>query len=139
MNIEDTKIIRLKDLNKLRTAPNLNKNQAESIFLEVENIIYNADWLTIGIMAPSLEKAMHSLREFETIFRLEEMKSRTVPDSEGPIFLKANQKTNEINSRIEYGLGEGIIITCQNNDISIASETFGPFPLDFFNKNKTFK
>ena len=54
------------------------------------------------------------------------------PDKEGPVFLKANQRSAQIHIRIEHGLGEGILISCQNNDELICSKTFGPFPLDFF-------
>jgi len=34
--------------------------------------------------------------------------------------------------RSENGLGEGILITCQNDDGAKESNTFGPLPLDFF-------
>ena len=60
------------------------------------------------------------------------MKCITVPSSNGAIFLKANQKTGEIHARVEFGLGEGILITCQNDENSLTSKTVGPFPLDFF-------
>ena len=61
------------------------------------------------------------------------MKCITIPSSNGPVFLKANQKTGEIHARIEYGLGEGILISCHNDDNSLTAKTIGPFPLDFFN------
>ena len=60
------------------------------------------------------------------------MKCKSLPNSVGPIFLKANQRTGEIHARIEYGLGEGILITCHDNDNSFIARTYGPFPLDFF-------
>ena len=47
------------------------------------------------------------------------MKCITLPNSHGPIFLKANQKTGEIHARIEHGLGEGILISCHNDDNSL--------------------
>ena len=65
-------------------------------------------------------------------FEYNSMKCITLPSADGPIFLKANQKTGEIHARIENGLGEGILISCQNNDDSLATKTIGPFPLDFF-------
>ena len=48
------------------------------------------------------------------------------------IELKANQKTGNVFVRSENGLGEGILITCQYDENIEESNTFGPFPLDFF-------
>ena len=49
----------------------------------------------------------------------------------GSVFLKGNQKTGNVFVRSENGLGEGILITCQHDDVE-ESNTFGPLPLDFF-------
>ena len=130
--IEDCNIYKLEDLDKLRSAPKLKDEQSEALLSELKPIIYQADWLTIGIMSDSLKKAIDSIRIIEKKFNLNEMKCVTLPDSNGPVFLKANQKTGEIHARIEYGLGEGILISCHNDDISINTRTTGPFPLDFF-------
>ena len=131
--IEDYNIYKLEDLDKLRSAPKLKNEQSKALLSEVKPIIYKADWLTIGIMSDSLKKAIDSIRIIEKKFNFNEMRCVTLPDSNGPIFLKANQKTGEIHARIEYGLGEGILISCHNDDISINTRTIGPFPLDFFN------
>ena len=131
--IEDCNIYKLEDLDKLRSAPKLKDEQSEALLSELKPIIYQADWLTIGIMSDSLKKAIDSIRIIEKKFNLNEMKCVTLPDSNGPVFLKANQKTGEIHARIEYGLGEGILISCHNNDPSLIARTIGPFPLDFFN------
>ena len=133
MPIKDSSIYRLEDLDKLRSAPELNKEQSKKLFVEAKNIINNADWVTIGVLSPSLNKAISVIREIETKFKYKKMKCITLPTSNGPIFLKANQKTGEINARIEYGLGEGILISCHNYDNSLIARTIGPFPLDFFN------
>ena len=130
--IEDCNINKLEDLDKLRSAPKLKDEQSEALLSELKPIIYQADWLTIGIMSDSLNKAIDAIRIIEKKFNFHEMKCVTLPDSNGPIFLKANQKTGEIHARIEYGLGEGILISCHNDDISINTRTIGPFPLDFF-------
>ncbi len=130
--IEDCNIYKLEDLDKLRSAPKLKDEQSEALLSELKPIIYQADWLTIGIMSDSLNKAIDAIRIIEKKFNFNEMKCVTLPDSNGPIFLKANQKTGEIHARIEYGLGEGILISCHNDDISINTRTIGPFPLDFF-------
>ena len=132
MTIKDSDIFKLEDLDKLRSAPILNKKQSEILFKQVENIIYKADWVTIGIMSPTLKKAINAVREIEEKFKYNEMECMTLPNSNGPIFLKANQKTGEIHARIEHGLGEGILISCHNEDNSLTAKTIGPFPLDFF-------
>ena len=133
MAIKDSDIIKLEDLDKLRSAPELNKIQSEILLNEVKPIIYSADWLTIGVMSPSLKKGINAVRKIEKKFKYDEMKFITLPNSSGPIFLKANQRSGEIHARIEYGLGEGILISCHNHDNSIIAKTIGPFPLDFFN------
>ena len=123
---------KLEDLEKLRSAPKLNKKQSNILFNELKNIINQSDWITIGVMSPSLTIAIKAVRRIEKKFDYQEMKCITLPSSDGPVFLKANQKTGEIHARVEYGLGEGILISCQNNDTSLISKTVGPFPLNFF-------
>tara|TARA_Y100001968_G_scaffold142439_1_gene130154 strand:- start:397 stop:798 length:402 start_codon:yes stop_codon:yes gene_type:complete len=123
---------KLEDLNKLRSAPKLNKNQSKKLLNEVTCIIRKSDWITIGVMSPSLKKGINAVRKIEEKFEYNEMKFIDSNNLEGPIFLKANQKTGEIHARIEFGLGEGILITCQHYDNSLTSRTIGPFPLDFF-------
>ena len=130
---KDSHIYNLEDLDKLRSAPNLNEKQSESIFNQLKPIINKADWITIGVMSPSLKQGIDAIRRIEKMFKYNTMECITLPTSNGPIFLKANQKTGEIHARIEYGLGEGILISCHNNDSSIFARTIGPFPLDFFN------
>ena len=129
---KDSEIYNLEDLDKFRSAPKLNKKQSEVLLNQVKSTIYKADWLTIGIMSPSLEIGIKIIRRIEDRFECNKMKCVTLPSSEGPIFLKANQKTGEIHARIEFGLGEGILISCQHDDNSLTSKTIGPFPLDFF-------
>ena len=133
MSIKYTDITKLSDLDKLRSAPTLSKKQTETLNDQLKRIIYSADWLTIGVMSPSLKEAVNAVRMIEKKFKFNEMECISLPDSTGPIFLKANQKTGEIHARIEYGLGEGILISCHSFDNSINTRTIGPFPLDFFN------
>ena len=132
MALENSDRVKLADLDLLRSAPKLSLSQSELLFDEVKHVIYKADWLTIGVMSPSLIKGIDAVRKIEEKFKFKEMKCITMPDSTGPIFLKANQKTGEIHARIEYGLGEGILISCHNYDESLIARTIGPFPLDFF-------
>tara|TARA_B100001250_G_scaffold395191_1_gene399836 strand:+ start:6 stop:407 length:402 start_codon:yes stop_codon:yes gene_type:complete len=132
MSKENIDIYKLEDLDKYRSAPKLNKNQSKILLNELSRIIRQSDWITIGVMSPSLKKGINAIRRIEEKFEYKEMKCITLPSSDGPIFLKANQKTGEIHARIEFGLGEGILITCQNHDNSLISRTIGPFPLDFF-------
>ena len=121
------------DLNSLRTAPMLNELDSKIIRKELKIFMENSDWFTIGIMAPSYEKGLNVIRAMEEKFKWQRMKVATEILLEGPIFLKANQDSGEIHARIEYGLGEGIIISCQNKDPSVTANTLGPFPLNFFN------
>ena len=132
MSRKSIDICKLEDLDKLRSAPKLNEKQSKILFNELSQIIHKSDWITIGIMSPSLKKGINAIRRIEKTFEYNEMKCITLPNTEGPIFLKANQKTGEIHARIEFGLGEGILISCQNYNNSLTSKTIGPFPLDFF-------
>ena len=132
MSNKDIQIKKLEDLDKLRTAPKLNKKQSEELLSELRPILDKSDWITIGIMSPTLNKGITAIRSIEKKFEYNEMKCITLPDSDGPIFLKANQKTGEIHARIEFGLGEGILISCQNEDNSLICKTIGPLPLNFF-------
>ncbi len=132
MSNKDIQISKLEDLDKLRTAPKLNEKQSKILLDELRNMINKSDWVTIGIMSPTLGKGINAIRKIEEKFEYNEMKCITLPDKEGPIFLKANQKTGEMHARIEFGLGEGILISCQNHENSLNTKTIGPFPLDFF-------
>ena len=49
-----------------------------------------------------------------------------------PVFLKGNQRTGLFQLRAEAGLGVGLLITGQEAAEPIASETWGPLPLDLF-------
>ncbi len=122
----------LKDLEKLRTAPSLNSNEAEELFEELLTCMSQADWFTVGIMADSEKRAISVLRQVENRFTWSAMKLMSIPKGKGPVFLKANQKSDEVIIRIEYGLGEGVLISCQHDETEKTAETLGPFPLDFF-------
>lgn len=86
-------------------------------------------------MAPSSEVAIKVIREIESFFSWSKMNLATKPNDAGPVFLKANQNTGDIHIRIEHGLGEGILMSCQHLDEQKDADTFGPFPLDFFKEN----
>tara|TARA_Y100001968_G_C19448662_1_gene766985 strand:+ start:136 stop:525 length:390 start_codon:yes stop_codon:yes gene_type:complete len=124
-------MISLRDLNGLRSAPVLAPEQSKVLLDELLLNMDTADWFTIGVMAPSQSSAISAIKEIEKFFSWRAMNIRTRVESQGPVFLKANQKTGDIHIRIEYGLGEGFLLTCQNEDINKISNTFGPFPLDF--------
>tara|TARA_B100000579_G_scaffold398469_1_gene378751 strand:- start:109 stop:510 length:402 start_codon:yes stop_codon:yes gene_type:complete len=132
MSKENIEIYKLQDLDQLRTAPRLNKSQSKLLLNELRHIIHKSDWITIGVMSPSLKKGINAIRRIEEKFGYNSMKCVSLPSSDGPIFLKANQKTGEIHARIEFGLGEGILISCQNYNNTLSAKTIGPFPLDFF-------
>jgi len=125
-------INKLVDLNNLRTAPQLNKSQEKKLLKELEANIFNADWITIGIMAPSDNKAIEALQTISKKYSSIKFGNLGSLHADGGVFLKANQKTSNVFVRSENGLGEGILITCQYDEDAEESNTFGPLPLDFF-------
>ena len=125
-------INKLVDLNNFRTAPQLSNRQEKKLSKELEANIFNADWVTIGIMAPSDNKAIEALQSISIKYSSIKFEDLGSLHADGGVFLKANQKTCNVYVRSESGLGEGILITCQYNEETQESGTFGPFPLDFF-------
>ena len=61
-------INKLADLNNLRTAPLLGSSQEKKLLEELETNIFNADWITIGIMAPCDTKAIEALQSITKKF-----------------------------------------------------------------------
>ena len=120
------------DLNSLRSAPQLSKIQRKKLLNELELNIINADWITIGIMAPSDNKAIEALQSISKKYSSIKFRNIGSLHADGGVFLKANQKTGNVYVRSENGLGDGILITCQYDESTIESNTFGPLPLDFF-------
>ena len=125
-------INKLVDLNNLRTAPQLSNIQEKKLLAELEANIFNADWITIGIMASSDNKAIEALQSISKKYSSIQFGNLGSLHADGGVFLKANQKTSNVFVRSENGLGEGILITCQYDEDVKKSNTFGPFPLDFF-------
>ena len=122
----------LEDLNNFRTAPQLSDIQEKKLLLELEGNIFNADWITIGIMAPSDNKAIEALQSISKKYSSIKFGNLGSLHADGGVFLKANQKTSNVFVRSENGLGKGILITCQYDKGAKESNTFGPLPLDFF-------
>ena len=122
----------LVDLNSLRSAPHLNKIQKKKLLEELDLNILNADWVTIGIMAPSDSEAIAALKLFLKKYCSVKFSDIESLHAFGSVFLKGNQKTGNVFIRSESGLGEGILITCQYEHESKESSTFGPLPLDIF-------
>ena len=125
-------INKLVDLNSFRVAPKLNNSQVKKLFGELESNISKADWITIGIMAPSDIKAVEALQSISKKYSSIKFGNLDSLSANGSVFLKANQKTSNVFIRSENGLGEGILITCQYDENASDSNTFGPLPLDFF-------
>ena len=125
-------INKLVDLNVFRTAPQLSNRQEKELLEELEANIFNADWITIGIMAPSDNKAIEALQSISKRYSSIKFGNKGSLHADGGVFLKANQKTSNVFVRSENGLGEGILITCQYDEGANESNTFGPLPLDFF-------
>ena len=131
----DTKLMeinKLVDLNNLRTAPQLSSMEEKKLLEELEVNIFKADWITIGIMAPSDNKAIEALQSITGKYSSMKFGNLSSLHADGEVFLKANQKTSNVFVRSENGLGEGILITCQYDEGAKENNTFGPLPLDFF-------
>ena len=122
----------LLDLNSFRSAPQLSKKQIKRLSEELEYNIKNADWITIGIMAPSYFDAISSLQSISKKYSSIKFEDLRSLHASGSVFLKGNQKTGNVFIRSEKGLGEGILLTCQYDQDSKESSTYGPLPLDFF-------
>ncbi len=128
----DSEITSLNDLRMNRTAPELDSKQEQILKKELFKYMDNADWFTVGIMSPTYQLAINVLKEMESQFNWPPLKVASHPNDEGPVFLKANQRTGVFHARIEYGLGEGILLSCQYNVEDKDAKTLGPLPLDFF-------
>ena len=122
----------LVDLNSFRSSPQLSKDQIKKLSSELESKIFAADWITIGIMAPNYHKAIEALRSISKKYSSIKFSDLDTLHADGSVFLKGNQKTGNVYIRSENGLGQGILITCQCEQGSEESNTFGPLPLDFF-------
>ena len=125
-------INKLVDLNNLRTAPQLSDSQVKKLLEELEANILKTDWLTIGIMAPSDNRAIEALQSISKKYASLKFENLDSLHADGGVYLKANQKTENVFVRSENGLGEGILITCQYDEGAKESNTFGPLPLAFF-------
>ena len=125
-------INKLVDLNSFKSAPLLSNSQIKKLLEELETNIFNADWITIGIMAPSDTKAIEALQSISKKYSSIKFGNLDSLHADGSVFLKGNQKTGNVFVRSENGLGEGILITCQYDENAKESYTFGPLPLYFF-------
>ena len=125
-------INKLVDLKSLRTAPLLSNSQIKKLLEELETNIFNADWITIGIMASCDTEAIEALQSISKKYSSIKFGNLDSLHADGSVFLKGNQKTGNVFVRSENGLGEGILITCQHDEDPEESSTVGPLPLDFF-------
>ena len=122
----------LVDLDSLRSAPQLSKREIKKLLEELEANIFNADWITIGIMARSDFDAIEALQSISKKYSSIKFRNLDSLRADGSVFLKGNQKTGNVFMRSENGLGEGILLTCQYEDETEGFSTFGPLPLNFF-------
>ena len=122
----------LVDLNCLRSSPRLSKSQIKKLLEDLEPIILDADWITVGIMASHDFEAVEALQSISKKYSSIKFRDLDSLHANGSVFLKGNQKTGNVFIRSENGLGEGILLTCQYDHDSKESSTFGPLPLDFF-------
>ena len=111
--------MRLNDLNRLRTAPVLDSTEKASLISELQQQMTFYRWFTAGIMALTADQAIQSLRQLEQHQAWATHDLVSDPGLDGPVYLKANQKTLTARLRIEHGLGQGILISGQGNDLSL--------------------
>ncbi len=130
--MEESSVKTLNDFIRFRSAPVLSQAQKPKLLNELLASMKEAEWFTIGIMSNSKEEAISTLRTIENFFSWTPMRLENIPEEAGPVFLKGNQKSGNALIRIEYGLGEGILMTGQKNSDQEPLETWGPLPLDFF-------
>ena len=57
--------MKLSDLDKLRTSPEINHSDRENMMSELDKNMKSCDWFTIGIMAQSADEAVNALRNLE--------------------------------------------------------------------------
>ncbi len=131
--MSDHSIQSLDDLNKLRSSPVLTNEQTQKLLNELKKEMLGVDWFTIGIMAKSKEKAISVLRSIEIKYGWEQIRIKDIPKDNGPVFLKANQRSGDALIRIEHGLGEGVLMSSHYIDLEKSSSTWGPLPLEAFN------
>ena len=122
----------LNDLNRYKSAPILTLIQSQRLLRELDREIASSDWITIGIMAKSDVEAKNALRTLTEKYSFKCFNDFEKLKAIGSVYIKGNQRSREVYIRSEYGLGEGILITCQYDDPSKDSSTYGPFPLNFF-------
>ena len=125
-------INKLVDLNRFKSAPILDSYQSQKLSEEIDMKILDSDWLTIGVMAKSDVEAKLALKSLIQKYSFLRFKDFEDLRAIGNVFMKGNQKTGEVYIRSEYGLGEGILLTCQYENFTQNSITYGPFPLNFF-------
>ncbi|MCP9786281.1 DUF1824 family protein [Cyanobium sp. N5-Cardenillas] len=124
-------------LRGLRSAPQLDGDQARQLREELLPLLAACGWFTVGIMAPSSSSAVAVLRQLEAALDWPALRPAEAADGEqagesGPVFLKGNQRTGLFHVRREDGLGEGVLITGQEGTDPAAEDTWGPLPLDLF-------
>ena len=122
----------LNDLSRLREAPTLDQSTADQLRQELQVALSQSSWFTIGVMAPSADQALSSLRSLEASQQWTSLEVVETTTDEGPVFLKGNQRGGTVRVRIEHGLGSGILISGHGDDDAQPATTWGPLPLDFF-------
>jgi hypothetical protein len=122
----------LNDLSRLREAPTLDQSTTDQLRKELQVALAQSSWFTIGVMAPSADQALSSLRSLEASQQWTSLEVVETTTDEGPVFLKGNQRGGTVRVRIEHGLGSGILISGHGDDDAQPATTWGPLPLDFF-------
>ncbi len=126
----------LASLRGLRTAPRLGDQATAELLEELLQKMALCEWFTVGVMAPTAQQAVGTLRRLEQICGWPTLEldpgATALEGQEGPVFLKANQNNGRFQLRLEQGLGEGVLITGHSPVDPAAQDTWGPLPLQCF-------
>ncbi len=134
--MQDSQVNSIDDLIHFRSAPLLSREQSDLLMDEMNSFINEADSFTLGIMAKTTDEALKALDDIKKHYNWAFSRPNKPNISNEPVFLKANQKTGNVLLRIEYNLGEGILISCQHYQENKEAKTIGPLPLIFFQRGR---
>jgi hypothetical protein len=126
----------LQSLRGLRSAPTLSSAEQQVLLQELQPQLERCEWFTVGVMAASAAAAVAALRAAEQALGWQPLEldpaCEALAASDGPVFLKGNQRSGRFLVRREAGLGEGLLITGHSSADPDAEDTWGPLPLAIF-------
>lgn len=111
----------------------LTEPQRADIRQALHILVAQADFLTLGVCADTVEAALTGLQGY--LNALGQSVSSPEPellDLHGPVYLKANTRTQGLYGDRYTGPYRGILVACQSDYADVITGTYGHFPLDLF-------